>query len=236
MGKGSTIFVDPDYKQRASVVSAVTLTDGTTQGNTADGDIKVGKNAVFALGATEDEFNTLMAAYMDGDRFADPAINSSGYANALLVDDSLVVKSGSGILVDSTATDATVVTDNSVTLGKNAVLIVTENALDNGSAAITLGQGAGAAFTANVSGDASSKVSLVGDFSAKSTDIKLFGVAQSGTLTVSNNINVDALGGLLTGTVGNNGTVASLDLSQDAKTKGTPGCSSSCWRFLLRPC
>ena len=233
MGKGSTIFVDPDYKQRASVVSAVTLTDGTTQGNTADGDIKVGKNAVFALGATEDEFNTLMAAYMDGDRFADPAINSSGYANALLVDDSLVVKSGSGILVDSTATDATVVTDNSVTLGKNAVLIVTENALDNGSAAITLGQGAGTAFTANVSGDASSKVSLVGDFSAKSTDIKLFGVASSGTLTVSNNINVDALGGLLTGTVGNNGTVASLALSQDAKTKAYQGVARPVGDFFL---
>ena len=232
MGKGSTIFVDPDYKQRASVVSAVTLTDGTTQGNTADGDIKVGKNAVFALGATEDEFNTLMAAYMDGDRFADPAINSSGYANALVLDDSLVVKSGSGILVDSTATDATKVDDNSVTLGKNAVLIVTENAFDNGSAAITLGQGAGAAFTATVKADASSKVSLVGDFSAKSTDIKLFGVASSGTLTV-NNINVDALGGLLTGTVGSNGTVASLALSQDAKTKAYQGVARPVGDFFL---
>ena len=232
MGKGSTIFVDPDYKQRASVVSAVTLTDGTTQGNTADGDIKVGKNAVFALGATEDEFNSLMAAYMDGDRFADPATNPSGYANALLVDDSLVVKSGSGILVDSTATDATTVTDNSVTLGKNAVLIVTENALDNGSAAITLGQGASAAFTATVKADASSKVSLVGDFSAKSTDIKLFGVASSGTLTV-NNINVDALGGLLTGTVGNNGTVASLALSQDAKAKAYQGVARPVGDFFL---
>ena len=232
MGKGSTIFVDPDYKQRASVVSAVTLTDGTIQGNTADGDIKVGKNAVFALGATEDEFNTLMAAYMDGDRFADPAINPSGYANALLVDDSLVVKSGSGILVDSNATDATTVTDNSVTLGKNAVLIVTENALDNGSAAITLGQGANTSFTASVKADASSKVSLVGDFSAKSTDIKLFGVAQSGTLTVSN-INVDALGGLLTGTVGNDGTVASLTLSQDAKTKAYQGVARPVGDFFL---
>ena len=232
MGKGSTIFVDPDYKQRASVVSAVTLTDGTTQGNTADGDIKVGKNAVFALGATEDEFNTLMAAYMDGDRFADPAINPSGYANALLVDDSLVVKSGSGILVDSTATDATAVTANSVTLGKNAVLIVTENAVDNGSAAITLGQGANAAFKASVTADASSKVSLVGDFSAKSTDIKLFGVAQSGTLTVGN-INVDALGGLLTGTVGTDGSVASLALSQDAKTKAYQGVARPVGDFFL---
>ena len=87
--------------------------------------------------------------------------------------------------------------------------------------------------------DESAVISLVGDFNAKSTNIKLFDAVTSGTatgtLSITKDINVEALGGLVVGTLraGANGTLDKLELSDNAKTLAYAGVSRPVGDFFL---
>ena len=107
MGAGSTIFVDPSYQKPATVLGTKTLTDGTSDDgvNVAAGNIIVGQNAAFGLGFDKAEFNSVMANYLVDGKFTDPAKNKGGYANALVLGDSLVIAKGNGVSVDHNLTD-----------------------------------------------------------------------------------------------------------------------------------
>ena len=224
MGASSKIFIDPSYKIAATVLGTKTLTDGTSKPgvNVAAGDIFVGQNAAFGIGFDQAEFNSVMANYLVDGKFTDPAENKGGYANALVIGDSLAIASGKGVTVDHNLTDdkvasGTGVTANTVSLGANAALIITDGAFGKNPD----GSKTGPAIKINdndgkVTAAAGSSVVLVGDFTAADKNLTIFGDNQNG-VDVTGTANVVAAGGLLVGTLGTNGSIASLALDPDAE-------------------
>ena len=245
MGAGSTIFVDPSYDKAATVLGTKTLTDGTSADgvNVAAGNIIVGKNAAFGLGFDQAEFNSVMANYLVDGKFTDPAKNRGGYANALVLGDSLVIASGNGVTVNHKITGADVsagkgVSGNTVDLGANAALIITDKAFgaDKQGAAITFGKTGETVSDAKVVSVDSSVISLVGDFDAKDTNLKIFAAGTNNvTISSANGIKVKALGGLLEGTLSNTsaGTLDKLQLSPDAEKKAYDGVARPVGDFFL---
>ena len=249
MAAGSTIFVDPSYKKAATVLGTKTLTDGTTGDgvNVAAGNIIVGQNAAFGLGFDQAEFNSVMANYLVDGKFTDPAKNKGGYANALVLGDSLVIASGNGVSVDHNLKDAdvaggTAASGDTVKLGANAALIITDKAFgaDKQGAAITFGKTGETVSDAKVVSVDSSVISLVGDFDANDTNLKIFAAVNggaAGTVKIqnANGIKVKALGGLLEGTLSNTsaGTLDKLKLSKDADKKAYDGVARPVGDFFL---
>ena len=227
MGAGSTIFVDPSYKDHATVLATKVLTDGTADDDVSvsNGTIKVGKNAAFGIGFDQAEFDSVMANYLVDGKFTDP-VNNQGYANAFVLNTSLNVKSGTGVSVKHNLNDADTVADNSFTLGGRAALIITDKAFgaNKQGTAITFGDSANTVANATVTADESSVISLVGDFDAKDTGLKIFAAVNgsnvAGTVTINggtSGIKVQALGGLLSGTLATNGSIDTLTLDPVAE-------------------
>ena len=229
MGKGATIFVDPSYNDHATVLATKTLTDGTAGDDVSvsNGNIKVGKNAAFGIGFDQAEFDSVMSNYLVDGKFTDP-VNNQGYANAFVLNTSLKINSGTGVAVKHDLQDSDTVTGNSFTLGERAALIITDKAFgaDKTGTAITFGDSdsSNAVATATVTADASSVISLVGDFDAKDTGLKIFAAVNgsngSGTVTINggnSGIKVQALGGLLVGNLGTNGSIDTLTLDPVAE-------------------
>ena len=224
MGTGSTIFVDPSYNAPATVLAAKTLVDATPDDgvNTADGNILVGKNAAFGLGFDQAEFNSVMANYLVDGKFTDPADKKGGYANALVLGDSLAIASDKGLTVDHNLTDDKVAagngaTANTVSLGANAALIITDGAFGKNpdgtktGTAIQIQNNSG-----KVTAAAGSSVILVGNFTAADKNLIIFGDSQNG-VDVSGKVNVVAAGGLLSGTLSANGSIDTLTLDPVAE-------------------
>ena len=249
MAAGSTIFVDPSYQKPATVLGTKTLTDGTTGDgvNVAAGNIIVGQNAAFGLGFDQAEFNSVMANYLVDGKFTDPAEHKGGYANALVLGDSLVIASGNGVSVDHNLKDAdvagsTAASGDTVKLGANAALIITDKAFgaDKQGAAITFGKTGENVSDAKVVSDDLSVISLVGDFDANDTNLKIFAASNGGsgankvTIQNTNGIKVKALGGLLEGTLsGTTGPLDKLKLSPDADKKAYDGVARPVGDFFL---
>ena len=248
MGAGSTIFVDPSYEKPATVLGTKTLTnDATDDGvNVAAGNIIVGQNAAFGLGFDKAEFNSVMANYLVDSKFTDPAKKKGGYANALVLGDSLVIAKGNGVSVDHNLTDekvaeGTAATPDNVKLGAKAALIITDKAFgaDKQGAAITFGKTGENVSDAKVVSEDSSVISLVGDFDANDTNLKIFAAVNggaAGTVKIqnANGITVKALGGLLEGTLsGTTGTLDKLQLSPDADKKAYDGVARPVGDFFL---
>ena len=249
MAAGSTIFVDPSYEKPATVLGTKTLTnDATDDGvNVAAGNIIVGQNAAFGLGFDKAEFNSVMANYLVDGKFTDPAKKKGGYANALVLGDSLVIAKGNGVSVDHNLTDdkvadGTAFTPNNVNLGAKAALIITDKAFgaDKQGAAITFGKTSENVSDAKVVSDDLSVISLVGDFDANDTNLKIFAASNGGTgandvaIQNTNGIKVKALGGLLEGKLkGTSGTLDKLQLSPDADKKAYDGVARPVGDFFL---
>ena len=248
MGAGSTLFVDPAYTENASILAVQTI-QSNAQGDdvsVANGNIVVGKNAAFGYGFDQAGFESVMADYLVDGKFVDPKKNVGGVANAFVLNKPLTVQSGNYVVVDASLEALpTSTTDNSLTLGKNSALIVTESAFEGGKAALTFGKiaatGGETVSDAKVIASEGAKISLVGTFTAKSKNIKIFDAANGSSggsqVAVSgSDITVEALGGLLTGTlaVGNNaGTLGELKLSDDAKTLAYDGVARPVGDMLL---
>ena len=244
MAAGSTIFVDPSYEKAATVLGTKTLTDGTSADgvNVAAGNIIVGQNAAFGLGFDQAEFNSVMANYLVDGKFTDPAKNQGGYANALVLGDSLVIAKGNGVTVNHKINDDDVaagkgVSGDTVDLGANAALIITDKAFgaDKQGAAINFGKTGETVSDAKVVSEDSSVISLVGDFDANDTNLKIFAAGTNDvTISNANGIKVQALGGLLEGKLsGTTGTLASLDLSANAEKMAYVGVARPVGDFFL---
>ena len=143
-----------------------------------------------------------MADYMVDGKFADPSVDgATGPANALAINKPLTVKQDAGIVVDHTLTTTTVAAPatlkaNTLVLGKNAALVLTDGAFGTNKteAAITF------ANAGTVTADASSKVVLVGDFDANDTALKIAAKTAGTAADGVDNLKVEYAGGLLTGT------------------------------------
>ena len=213
MFKAGKIFVDPAYTENASVLAVQEIKAGTadTDVGVLAGGLYVGQNAAFGYGFDEAEFNSVMANYLVDGKFADPTNpGSTGPANALVLNKPLSVKYDNGIIVKHDITDTTVngnIPKNTLELGKNAALIITDNAFgaDKSQPAITFTSGAGTTtVAAKVQAAEGAKVSLIGDITAKDTGLKIFAAQGTGsTVTASGDLVVEAAGGLLTYTYAN---------------------------------
>ena len=248
MGAGSTLFVDPAYTEKASILAVQTIQGdvaGTDVG-IAQGNIIVGKNAAFGYGFDQAGFESVMADYLVDGKFIDPKKNIGGVANAFVLNKPLTIKSGNYVAVDANLTAAPATpTLNSLTLGKNSALIVTESAFEGGKAALTFGKiaatGGENVTDAKVIASDGAKISLVGTFTVKSKGIKIFDAAKStsggGQVAVSgSDITVEALGGLLSGTLAagsTTGTLGELKLSDNAKTLAYDGVARPVGDMLL---
>ena len=247
MGNDSTLFVDPAYTENASILAVQTIKNTAgTDVSIAEGNIVVGKNAAFGYGFDQAGFESVMADYLVDGKFIDPKKNIGGVANAFVLNKPLSVNSGNYVVVDASLEALpTTGTPNSLTLGKNSALIVTESAFEGGKAALTFGKVAAnngqTVSDAKVIATEGAKISLVGTFTVKSKDIKIFDAAnnQNGgnNVTVSgSDITVEALGGLLSGTLAvgsTTGTLGELKLSDDAKTLAYDGVARPVGDMLL---
>ena len=248
MGAGSTLFVDPAYTKKASILAVQTIQSDAqgTDVSVAKGNIIVGKNAAFGYGFDQAGFESVMADYLVDGKFIDPKKNIGGVANAFVLNKPLTVNSGNYVVVDASLEALpTTGTPNSLTLGKNSALIVTESAFEGGKAALTFGKVASSngqtVSDAKVIASENAKISLVGTFTVKSKDIKIFeaakGTSGGGQVAVSGSkITVEALGGLLSGTLAvgaNSGTLGELKLSDDAETLAYDGVARPVGDMLL---
>ena len=222
--QNGTIFVDPAYGGKASLVIAESLsgvsTPSDTDAGTLNGNAIVGNNAALGIGfASEAELNAVVGSYLDanGSFTETPDAAKNQLANALVVNKKVTVGDGKGITLQKGATTATQVTGNTIDLGAGTGLIVTDNAFAKGAD----GSKTGPAIQIDnndgkVTAAAGSSVVLVGDFTAADKNLVIFG-DNSGGATISGTANVVAAGGLLVGTLGTNGSIASLALDPDAE-------------------
>ena len=215
---GGSIFVDPEFGKPAGFVVTENLANAgsTTSGaGTLDGKAYVGKNAVLGIGfaktdAGAAELQALVAPYLVNNG----GFDENGVKNALVINESVTVASGNGFVVDHNLNSGNYTTsapNNEIKLGAGAALVVTDKALDEGAkAAVTF-----ANSTATLTADSSSKVVLVGDFTAADKGQKIF-AANNGSANVTGNVAVEAAGGLLVGQI-SNGSIASLALDPVAE-------------------
>ncbi|MGN8852758.1 beta strand repeat-containing protein [Anaerobiospirillum succiniciproducens] len=218
------LFVDPSYQEPASKVIASSLsgtsTPSDTDAGTLQGGAVVGKNAALGIGfASEAELKAVIGTYLDAKgAFTENADASKNQlANALVLDKKVTVADGNGITVSTTATTATTPAPNTVTLESGAGLIITDNAFDKA----TDGSKTGPAIKFNnndgkVTADGNSSLVLVGDFTAADKDLVIF-ADNNGSVAVTGAPKVVAAGGLLVGTLGTNGSIASLALDPVAE-------------------
>lgn len=202
----SDLFIDPDFGKKASVVTAHSLSGligGAHGAGTIDGSIYIGKNSLFGVGFdnTDEsmaELYTMVGKYL----ISNGGFDENGKIhNALVLNDTVTLKNNAKIVVDSNLTDenhANAGASNGLTLGDNAILIITEKAFDEGAdVAIKFSQAA----NATVSGGRNSKLVLVGDYNKGNLPDDLFLAEGTGgtTGTVSGSLNFEAAGGLIVG-------------------------------------
>ena len=216
MKQGGSIFVDPPYGKKASALIINKLTDNQVKGN-----LKVGQNAITAIGfADEASAMAVVADYLDANGSFNPG---SSVKNALVINKPITVADGANISLDPNVDPNGNTGSSAVNVAKGAGLIITDAALTNPTT------GAKDQVAINVAGsgkkidiDAGTPVLLAGKFTAADKNLKLF---SGGTLT-TNEVKGQSVNGMLTFTVDNNGQVAEIKLdyeklqSQMAKTSG----------------
>ena len=229
MNVTGTLFVDPDWKQPHAtvIVNNFEGSTGETHAGTLNGSAIVGKNAVLAVGFDKSEtakVDSLIAQYLDADESFSSGSGANDVGNALILNKSIILDDNKAIIVDKSAsvdlTNGTTTPDiasnqNSVVLGANSALVVTDKAFakdSNGAKvgpAITLSNGTANKFVGN-----GGKVILSGNFTAADNALKIV----SGTgLTVSGTTEVTTLNGLLAGKLTSAGGTVDLNTTDKVK-------------------
>ena len=229
MNVTGTLFVDPDWKQPHATVIVNNLdgSTGETHAGTLKGSAIVGKNAVLAVGFDKSEtakVDSLIAQYLDADESFSSGSGANDVGNALILNKSIILDDNKAIIVDKSAsvdlTNGTTTPDiasnqNSVVLGANSALVVTDKAFakdSNGAKvgpAITLSNGTANKFVGN-----GGKIILSGNFTAADNALKIV----SGTgLTVSGTTAVTTLNGLLAGQLTASGGTVDLNTTDKVK-------------------
>ena len=209
LAKDSILVVDPEYSEPAALVVAESLdtTKKEHDAGTLKGGAYVGMNSALGIGFTEAEFKDVMASYLVDGKF-----NEKGLKNALVLNKAVTIANGNGIVVNAGLKAADVQNKkpaaDTLELESGAGLIITDNAFgaDKSQPAITFASGTSAPnnVTATVKVAEGSKISLVGDITAKDTGLKIFAAQGNGSSVVANGaLIVEAAGGLLTYTYAN---------------------------------
>lgn len=209
---GATLFVDPDFNVQASyhVVENLAGANDAHSAGTLSGTAVVGKNAVLAVGfESKDDVLSIIKDRLG----AHGGFNSgSEIQNALVVNKGIKLEGKDKIVVDPKATgpDAATQPTAAVTFGENTAMVITDNVYTVGSDGKK--QGAAIDVTATdsktVVADAKTTVLLSGKFNGNDTNVKIFAGATNAPAITATSTN-----GLLSGTIGTDGTIAKLDVN-----------------------
>ena len=209
---GATLFVDPDFNVQASyhVVENLAGANDAHSAGTLSGTAVVGKNAVLAVGfESKDDVLSIIKDRLG----AHGGFNSgSEIQNALVVNKGIKLNGQDKIVVDPKATgpDAANNANAAVTFGENTAMVITDNVYTVGSD----GKKQGAAIDVSgadnktVIADAKTTVLLSGKFNGNDTNVKIFAGATNAPAMTATSTN-----GLLSGTIGPDGTIDKLNLN-----------------------
>ena len=216
LGSG-TLFVDPQYGQKAALVIANSLSGTSTPANEQDagtlqGSAIVGKNAALGIGfGSEAELNAVLGQFLDanGSFTETPDAAKLELSNALVLNKKVTVDNNKWIVINPTATKTTSGSNNQLDLAAGTGLIVTDNVYKVEAD----GTKTGSAIAFGSSGTVSSsggKVILSGNFDGQDNALQIFSNVQ----TVTGSLTVQSANGLLKGEINstNKGTV---DLNVD---------------------
>ena len=219
-----TLFVDPALRQKAAIAAVKTLSktesDGKgTDAQVLDGNIIVGMNSAVGVGfdtRAEVEDLLIQSNYMDP---VTKSFNEDPDAlhAALILNTPIKIADGAGVVVNTAANSQTAATGNKLEISANSALVVNDSVFAVGAdgkktgTAVTFAgaQGAGTVSAAN------GQIILAGDFDGADTGIQIF----NEKVTSANGVKVVSANGVLNGTIGANGAIASLTPDPD-KLKG----------------
>lgn len=209
---GATLFVDPDFNVQASyhVVENLAGTNDAHSAGTLSGTAVVGKNAVLAVGfESKDDVLSIIKDRLG----AHGGFNSgSEIQNALVVNKGIKLEGKDKIVVDPKATgpDAATQATAAVTFGENTAMVITDNVYTVGPD----GKKTGAAIdvtatdSKTVAANAKTTVLLSGKFNGNDTNVQIFAGATNAPA-----MNATSTNGLLSGTIGPNGTIDKLNVN-----------------------
>ena len=222
LAKG-TLFVDPALRQKAAIAAVKTLSktesDGKgTDAQVLDGNIIVGMNSAVGVGfdtRAEVEDLLIQSNYMDPVTKSfneDPAALHA----ALILNTPIKIADGAGVVVNAAATSQTTATDDTLNLSANSALVINDSVFSVGAdgkktgTAVLFGKTGGSGTVSAANG----QIILAGDFDGADTGIQIFSNASG-----SDGVKVVSANGVLNGTIGANGAIASLTPDPD-KLKG----------------
>lgn len=209
---GATLFVDPDFNVQASyhVVENLAGANDAHSAGTLSGTAVVGKNAVLAVGfESKDDVLSIIKDRLG----AHGGFNSgSEIQNALVVNKGIKLEGKDKIVVDPKATgpDAATQATAAVTFGENTAMVITDNVYTVGPD----GKKTGAAIdvtatdSKTVAANAKTTVLLSGKFNGNDTNVQIFAGATNAPA-----MNATSTNGLLSGTIGPNGTIDKLNVN-----------------------
>ena len=194
---GGNLIIDPGY----DVETAIVATDKLDQ-DVIDGTISIGKNSAFGVSfATADALNAQLA--QDGLKNGIALKEENGavaYFNT-----PVTLATGASIYLDPTQDniDASMATADNITLKEGSAIVISDTAaaqaLADNKAVVTLtGDTTSQASTVTADGG---KVLLSGAFNTMSSGFKVFGTGAGANLTLSDDIAVESVNGVLSGTI-----------------------------------
>ena len=229
LGSG-TLFVDPQYGQKAALVIANSLSGTSTPANEQDagtlqGSAIVGKNAALGIGFnSEAELNAVLGQFLDanGSFTETPDAAKLELSNALVLNKKVTVDNNKWIVINPTATKTTSGSNNQLDLAAGTGLIVTDNVYKVEAD----GTKTGSAIAFGSSGTVSSsggKVILSGNFDGQDNALQIF----SNVNTVTGTIAVQSANGLLKGEInGTNKGKVDLNVDEDVLKDAFTGVSA----------
>ena len=222
LAKG-TLFVDPQIGKPAAIAAVKTLSktesDGKgTDAQVLDGNIIVGKNSAVGVGFdTRAEVEDLLVQ----SNYMDPVTKSfkegtEALQAALILNTPIKIDNGAQVVINAKADVNTAGTNDQLDIAANSALVINDSVFSVGAdgkktgTAVTFGKSQGSGTVSATSG----QVILAGDFDGADTGIQIFGKA-----TGADGVKVVSANGVLNGTIGANGAIASLTPDPD-KLKG----------------
>ncbi len=206
LAKG-TLIVDPEFADIAAIAAVKSFEGKADEGDAlVDGKIVVGKNAAVGIGFEgREEVERLLteANVMVNRRFQN---TTDSIKAALVLNDSITIASGNGVLIDSSKTGTALsgaVSGDEFNMNGGAALIINDSVYERNAAgeklgfAVKLEKGNGG----SVKADASSKIILAGDFDAGDAGIRIFEGSGDAVQVVSGSIAVVSANGLIEGEV-----------------------------------
>ena len=212
---GGSIVVDPGYDVQTAIVAADKLDQDTINGS-----IVIGKNSAFGVSFASAE---ALDAQLVKDGLKNGIVLKEENGAVAYFNTPVTLATGASIYLDPTQDnpDLVTVTPNNITLKEGSVIVISDTAvaqaLADNKAVVTLTGNTTSTVTAD-----GGKVLLSGAFNTMSTGFKVFGTGTGARLILRNDIAVESVNGVLSGTILKNpaagteiGTLGQLTINEE---------------------